>query len=381
MPNYRMKKLILILFIAILTSCNHRQNKTSDLLGNWVSVKTDGIDSSGHVILNGYLLHITENKYSYSHIFKDTIITDSYSLKNDTIYFDGSTNNEIQSITADSMKLIFRESGSIVTYHKLPYTQSSKITIDDKDLTSNSWNYILDTLRQRIEFLKNDWIYHNDDTKNLYTHPINESPYFYFANNRWRIFDFMSRTYFVRTFEQHFGLLHEVYKVSSDTIYTKAWTGSCFEYPFIVKIKPIEQSDLRERQNILSNKQWKVFDIEYKKELLQDLLKQKIETRLYNEINIWNLRFDFKPNTCQIITDDSSFNFQNWIFTKDGEYLRLDSKFENSDITNFVKIEKITKDTLIMKNRFLWSEILGLQDYGDIDIEIKLIKVTGHNSG
>jgi len=38
-------------------------------------------------------------------------------------------------------------------------------------------------------------------------------------------------------------------------------------------------------------------------------------------------------------------------------------------------------DTLVINNRFLFNEVLGLRGYDDIDVEIKLIKITGHNSG
>lgn len=229
-----MKNLILILFITTLISCNQNQKETNGLIGNWVSVKTDGIDSTGHVILNGYLLDISNNQYSYSHIFRDTTITNRYLLKDDTIYFDDSTSIEIHSTSSDSIKLIFRKSGAIVTYMRLPYTKSEIIAIDRENLISNSWNYVLDTISQRIEFLNNDWTFHNDDTYELYTHPIFETPYFYFTNNRWRVFDYRNRTYLVRTFEQHHGLLHEIFKVTKDTIFTKAWTGNRFEFPFIV---------------------------------------------------------------------------------------------------------------------------------------------------
>lgn len=367
-----MKKTILIILISVLISCNHHDNESNDLTGNWVSVKTVGIDSSGHAILNGYLLNISDNQYSYSHIFRDTTITNNYLLKNDTICFDDSTNIEIQSITVDSIKLIFRRSGSVVTYMRLPYTESKKLAIDKDALTSNSWDYILDTTSQRLEFLNSNWIFNKDDTKNLYTHPIVETPYYYVNHNRWRVFEFENRTYFVRSFEQHFGLLHEVYKVTSDTIFTKAWTGKCFEYPLIVKIKPLNQSELNKKQRFLTDKEWKVFEIDYEKGLLQDWQIPRVETRLNNVITKRNLRFDFKPKSCQILLDDTLFNFRNWKFTKDGEYLRLDSKIEDYDIVNFIKIEKISQDTLVIKNRYLFSEIFELSGYNDIDIVIKL---------
>jgi len=372
-----MKKTILFFIITVFVSCNHNQGESNDLMGNWLSVRTDGIDSSGHVILNGYLLNISENQYSSSHIFIDTTITISYLLKNDTVYLNDSTLIEIQSITTDSIKLIFQGSGSVVTYIKLPFTQGNKISIDKEDLTSNSWNYVLDTLNQRIEFLNTNWIFHDDATYELYTHPIIETPYFYYTINRWRIFDYNNRTYFVRTFEQNFGLLHEVYKVTSDTIFTKAWTGNCFEYPFLVKIKPIAQADLNKRQSILRNNQWKVVEIDYKKGLLQDWEISRVETKLHSALNKWDLQFDFKPRTCQMFINDTSFNFQNWKFTKDGNYLRLNSKFENHMTTSFIKIQKISEDTLVMKNRFLFSEILGLRAFDDIDIELQLIGTKG----
>jgi hypothetical protein len=369
-----MKKLILISFVAILISCNHNQSETNDLLGNWISVKTDGIDSSGYVILNGYLLHVTENKYSYSNIFKDTIISTGYSIENDTIYFDDSTNIEIESTTKDSIKLIFRNSGSIVTYIKLPYTSSNEILIDNEVLTSNSWNYILDTIKQRIEFLNNDWTFYNDDSKDLYTHPIAETPYYYPTNNRWRIFNFMNRTYIARTFGYYDGLLHEIFKVTDDTIFTKAWTGSRFEFPIIVKIKPIRQNLINQKHKIIINNTWRPIEIKYQKGLLPDWQIPRVETRLYNAINKWNLRFEFKPKTCQIMMADTSFNFPNWNLTKDGEYFRFDSKFDDANITSFIKIEKITNDTLILKNRFLFSEILGLNTFDYLDLTIKLIR-------
>ena len=48
---------------------------------------------------------------------------------------------------------------------------------------------------------------------------------------------------------------------------------------------------------------------------------------------------------------DSSFHYHSWSLTNNGAYLRLDKKYESSEITSYIGIEKISKDTLLLKNR------------------------------
>lgn len=368
MANFkRMKILLLILSLLVVTSCEVSRNHENTLTGSWVAFRTDGFNTDSYWSKDGYIFEFNDGVLNINHIFSDSSLTQLYTISDSTIILDDSTILHIYQTFSDSIKLIF-DNESLVTFRKLPFTNSKKYQINEEELLKNSWLYSSDNYSQRIEFLNREWSHHNDATYECYTHELEDTLYYDSYSNKWRIFQYKNRTYFVRTFSMHYGLLHELTNLTSDTIYTKAWIGSEFSYPFLIKIEKAPQTIINNITTTLSNKTRKVKEVDYFSNNFPEWKKRIVAKRINLAAYNGEMKFDFTKDSLTVFNNDSTTMRSSWSLTNDGKYIVLNT--ENQ--THFVEIVNYSDTLITLKNKTAFTYLMSLFNFNEIEFTITL---------
>lgn len=360
-----MKQVLIIILIAFSLNTYSQKNEI-DLSGSWLAVNTIGYKTNGYSIKNGYIIELNNDSLTFGHIFYDSKKSFSYIILDSSILLADSIRIDIDQITQDSIKLIF-DNESLVTFLKLPFTKPQLFKIDTLALINNSWIYSDSNYIQRIEFLNQEWEHHDDDAFNCYTHPVENNEYFDFSSNKWRVFNNNGNTYLARTFEQHYGILHEIINLTKDSITTKAWIGTSFRNPLLTKINSIPELSIYKIKNILSRKIWNVKNIKYESSSLGKWDKKITSEHVdiaYNK----KMKFSFAQDSLRIFNNDSTLINIRWDLTNDGKYITLNYK----NYTSYIEIIETNDDFIIIKNNIDFTYLIGLLNITDNIFEITL---------
>lgn len=360
-----MKQILIIILIAFSFNIYSQKNEI-DLNGSWIAVTTIGYKTDSYSVKDGYLIEFKNDSLTFGHIFYDSKKSFSYSILESSILLADSIRIDINQITEDSIKLIF-ENESLVTFIKLPFTNPQFFSIDTNELINNSWIYSDSEYVQRIEFLPHEWDNHNDDTYYCYTHPPENNLFFNSQTNRWRIFNFIGNTYFVRTYDQSHAILHEVIKTTKDTIFFKTWGGNYYREPIITKVKSIPKSTIGKIQSILTSNIWSVKNIEYEKEVSHKKKRKSITERI-NQAFDKKIRFSFTQDSIKIFNNDSILIKSRWDLSNDGKFIEL----LYFDFISYIEIINLEKGQLILKNRNDFSYLMGLLNYYEPEFKLTL---------
>jgi len=253
------------------------------------------------------------------------------------------------------------------TYIKLPFSNSQHFNIDKNELIANSWIYSDNEFEQRIEFSNHEWAAQDDATYECYTHPSNDSLIYNFFSNRWRIFQYDENTYFVRTFSLFAGVLHEIIKITEDTIFTKAWIGNSIKYPTLSKIKNAPKSTIDSLANVISNKSWCVKKVTYSSDSLteksQKIINRKIDKNAYEG----KMKFNFTSDKLEVVKRDSIIYRSHWKLSTDGKFIELSS---DENISGYLEVIDINEAGMSLKNSPIFSGVLGLIYFTQLEMKI-----------
>lgn len=361
-----MKQILIIILIAFSFNL-YSQEDEINFNGSWLAVKTIRYKTNSFEDRNGYLIELVNDTITFGHFFYNSMNSFSYSISDSSILLADSIRIEIDEITEDSIKLIF-DNESLVTFIKLPFSNPQIFTIDTNELINNSWIYSDCEYVQRIEFLAQEWDNHNDDTYYCYTHPTENNLFFNFRTNRWRIFNFIGNTYFVRTYDQNHAILHEVIKMTKDTIFFKTWGGNSYREPIMTKIESIPKSAIINIKSNLTSKIWNVEDVKYKDNCSRSWKRKMTKDRINNASFEKKMKFSFTNDSLKIYNNDSTLSNNRWDLTNDGKYIVV----TYNDYFSFIEIVDSNKRNLKLKNSFEFSGLMGLLNLNEVDLELTL---------